>query len=202
MRSEPELYSLEGDHWTLVKTGILSKADIKNDDCMCINVGTEIYITIGENAPEEERRTCMVQADVFLQQHNLARNTAVTRVMVPGGRAAIEDIGYLACFGENAPAVSGWIAKRSTPRPLYKRFWAELIGTVITFYDDETKTSSAAGGVLELAECTSVQSSVAPGVGAEEIEIVGASRTVRCRCDSSDEVMTWCRTMNQAMEAN
>lgn len=197
----PKLYSLEGsDGWKLQKEGTLKKSDILDDDVMCIFTGTALYVTVGDKAPSDERRSCMIEADNFLMAHRPrghARSTIpVTRIQVPGGRGATEDGGYLACFGETVDH-HGWLSKRVGVRPLFKRHFAELVGKVLTLYTDDSKSKEDT--VINLEDCESAQRSVAPRSGAEELELVCKERTYRMKCDDAEELTHWLGLFNEAL---
>ena len=143
-----------------------------------------------------------------------ARSTIpVTRIQVPGGRGAtearqhglallhcvtvlsncclrcliaVQDGGYLACFGETVDH-HGWLSKRVGVRPLFKRHFAELVGKVLTLYTDDSKSKEDT--VINLEDCESAQRSVAPRSGAEELELVCKERTYRMKCDDAEELV-------------
>ena len=64
----PRLYSMNDDThaWEEVKSGVLSPADIKNDDVMLIDCSVALFVCVGSDAPAGEQKDCMVAAQSFL----------------------------------------------------------------------------------------------------------------------------------------
>ena len=64
----PRLYSMNDDThaWEVVKSGVLSPADIKNDDVMLIDCSVALFVCVGSDAPAGEQKDCMVAAQSFL----------------------------------------------------------------------------------------------------------------------------------------
>ena len=56
--SAPKLFSMADDthEWSLVKEGGIAAEDIKEDDVMLLDVGTELFVCVGNDAPGGEKR--------------------------------------------------------------------------------------------------------------------------------------------------
>lgn len=78
----PVLYSLEDSKWHKEKDGTLSYDDVKDDDVMCIDIGTCLFVMVGTTAPPEEQRDCMIMAQKMLDENNLPHWTPIERVDV------------------------------------------------------------------------------------------------------------------------
>ena len=66
--SAPKLYSMHDDthEWVLEKEGAMTLEDLKNDDVMLLDVGSEIFVCVGNDAPAGEKKDAMIKAQNFL----------------------------------------------------------------------------------------------------------------------------------------
>jgi gelsolin len=66
--SAPKLYSMhdESHEWVLVKEGPMTPEDLKDDDVMLLDVGSEIYVCVGNDAPAGEKKNAMIKSQNFL----------------------------------------------------------------------------------------------------------------------------------------
>lgn len=191
----PVLYSLEDSAWGKIKEGTLSYDDIADDDVMLIDIGTSLFVMVGSTAPREEQTQCMIMAQKFLDDNTLPNWTPIERVDV-GKMRASTNASFKKVFG-GAVIHSGWLMKKAGIRPLFQRHFFELNGQNLRFYEDESKSGSGLGAI-DMADCSSVQGSVAPMSGAEEMEIVTSERTYRIKCDDPAELQDWIARLNAA----
>ena len=52
--------------WILAKQGAITLEDIKQDDVMMLDVGSEIFVCVGDDAPVGEKKHSMIKAQNFL----------------------------------------------------------------------------------------------------------------------------------------
>ena len=80
--TEPTLYSMEDAtlQWVEVKKGLIEPSDIKNDDVMLLDCSVELFVCVGNSAPEGERTSCMVKAQEFLKSSGKPIYIPITRV--------------------------------------------------------------------------------------------------------------------------
>ena len=66
--STPKLYSMndESHEWDLVKEGAMTPEDIKDDDVMMLDCGECIFVCVGSDAPDSEKKDCMIKSQNFL----------------------------------------------------------------------------------------------------------------------------------------
>jgi hypothetical protein len=66
--TSPKLYSMQDDthEWKLVKEGAMAAEDVKEDDVMMLDVGCEIFVCVGNDAPADEKKDAMIKAQNFL----------------------------------------------------------------------------------------------------------------------------------------
>jgi hypothetical protein len=80
--TEPTLYSMNDDtlEWVKVKTGAVEPEDIKGDDVMLLDCAVELFVCVGDAAPEVEKMSCMVNAQKFLKASGKPIFIPITRV--------------------------------------------------------------------------------------------------------------------------
>ena len=80
--TEPVLYSMEDNtlEWVEVKKGAIEPTDIKNDDVMLLDCSVELFVCVGNDAPEGEKTSCMVKAQEFLKSSGKPIYVPITRV--------------------------------------------------------------------------------------------------------------------------
>lgn len=106
----PKLYSMHDDthEWVLVKEGAMSAEDIKNDDVMMLNVGSEIFVCVGNDAPGGEKKDAMIKAQNFLVANDdLPNFTPLHRVKTgqnPNRDSWTRAFDATACAAEPEPA--------------------------------------------------------------------------------------------------
>ena len=55
-----------------MKTGAVEPSDIKGDDVMLLDCSVELFVCVGNEAPEAEKLNCMIK--VLAPSHNNLKN--------------------------------------------------------------------------------------------------------------------------------
>jgi len=97
---------------------------------------------------------------------------------------------------------AGFLLKKEGMLKQWRRFWFELEGARLHYYDNETSRPHIRMGSLPLHECVMVQRSVAPTSDTDtEIELLCKERTYRLRCMNKYDMGSWLQALSNGRHA-